>query len=338
MGRVARKMVEEFFPVKPGEHVVVTADSRADWRTVQATVRAIYAIGAVPTLVLRPSSEESYESDPPPPVISAVQAADAWIDFGESELLYGTAWKKAMAAGVRYWAMVSPVDMVRDMVAGINYVVLDKLANELVELSNRASEIRITSEVGTDLRVKVDPEGSIGHVLKGGKKTGIRFEGDGPTQIPPGQCVFGHVPEGVDGTLVFDGFVSPPAEIGVLREPVSLDISGGKITKIEGGREARTFENWLARWNHAGMYRIGHCTYGFNPGVKKCRGNIPYDERVFGCMEFGIGVPWEGAPAHTDGGLLRPSVWADDVQLEKDGKYVHRNLVELCRQLKVAGY
>jgi leucyl aminopeptidase (aminopeptidase T) len=317
---------------------VVTADSRADWRTVQETVRAIYAIGAIPTLVLRPSSEAGYESDPPPPVTSAVQAANAWIDFGESELLYGTAWTKAMAAGVRCWAMVSPVDMVLDMVAGINYAVLDKLADKVVELSNSASEIHVTSDVGTDLRVKVDPGGSIGHVLRGGKKSGIRFEGNGSTQTPPGQCIFGHVPDGVEGMLVFDGFVWPPAEIGVLRETVSLEITGGKITKIEGGREAKTFDRWLASWNHPGMYQIGHCTYGFNPGVKKCRGNVAYDERVFGCMEFGIGVPWEGAPSHTDGGLLRPSVWADDVQLEDEGRYVHPQLVELCRQLGVAGY
>jgi 2,5-dihydroxypyridine 5,6-dioxygenase len=287
MGRVARKMVEEFFPVKPGEHVVVTADSRADWRTVQETVRAIYAVGAVPTLVLRPSSEESYESDPPAPVTSAVTAADAWIDIGESELLYGTAWKKAMAAGVRYWAMISPVDMVLDMVAGINYAVLDKL----VELSNAASEIRITSDAGSDLRIKVDPAGSIGHVLRGGKKSGIRFEGNGSTQIPPGQCVFGHVPDGVDGVLVFDSFVAPPAEIGILREPVTLEISRGKVTRIEGGQEAKAFDRWLASWSHPGMYQIGHCPYGFNPGIKKCRGNIAYDERVFGGVEFGIGVP-----------------------------------------------
>ena len=300
LGRVAKKMVEEFFPIEPGEQVAVTSDSRADWRTVQETVKAIYAVGAVPTLVIRPSSEESYESDPPPPVTSAVAAADAWIDFGESELLYGTAWKEAMAAGVRYWAMVSPVDMVMDMVAGIDYAVLDKLADKLVELSNAASEIRITSDAGSDLRIKVDPAGSIGHVLRGGKKSGIRFEGNGSTQIPPGQAVFGHVPDGVEGMLVFDSFVAPPEEIGILREPVILEVSQGKITKIEGGREAMAFERWLASWNHPGMYQIGHCTYGFNPGIKKCRGNIAYDERVFGGVEFGIGVPWEGAPAHTD--------------------------------------
>jgi len=78
--RVAKKMVEEFFPVYPGENVVVTADTQSDWRTVQAVVRAIYALGATPTLIIIPTTKE-ITSDPPPPVIKAVQSCDAWIEF-----------------------------------------------------------------------------------------------------------------------------------------------------------------------------------------------------------------------------------------------------------------
>jgi hypothetical protein len=55
-------------------------------------------------------------------------------------------------------------------------------------------------------------------------------------------------------------------------------------------------------------------------------------------MEFGIGAAWADAPAHTDGIVLQPSIWADDVQLEEDGKYVHPELADLARQLGVSGY
>lgn len=337
LGRVGRKIVEEFFPIKPGENVVVTADTVSDWRAVWETVKAIYAIGAVPTLIVHPTTEEA-TSDPPPPVTAALQAADAWIEFNDSYLLYSNAWKKAMEAGVRFFTLGGDVDSLVRMVGRVNYAVLDSLANKLIELSNKATEMHITSALGTDIRIKVDPQKSEGHVMKGGEGGAVKFKGGGSTQVPPGQATFGHVADSVSGTLVFDGAIFPPVELSVLREPVRLEVSKGKITKIIGGREARTFERWLASFNHPSMYEIAHCTYGFNPGVSRCKGEIGHDERVFGCMEFGIGAAWLDAPAHTDGIVLGPSVWADDTQLEEEGRYVHPELVEFCQQLGVSGY
>lgn len=337
MGGVGRKIVEEFFPIEPGENVVVTADTISDWRVVEDTVKAIYAVGATPTLVVHPTTEVA-TADPPAPVTAALQAADAWIEFNDSYLLYSNAWKKAMEAGVRCFTLGGDVDSLVRMVGRVSYAVLDSLAQKLIELSNRAAEMHITSSSGTDLRARVDPAGSEGHVLQAGEEGVIGVPGTGSTQVPPGQSSFGHVPDSIEGTLVFDGAVYPPTEIGVLREPVTLEISKGKITRISGGREARIFEKWLETWNHPGMFEVAHCTYGFNPGVKRCKGEIGHDERVFGCMEFGIGAAWADAPAHTDGIVLEPSVWADEVQLEEEGRYVHPDLAELARELGVAGY
>ena len=39
-----------------------------------------------------------------------------------------------------------------------------------------------------------------------------------------------------------------------------------------------------------------------------------------------------------DGVVLNPSIWADDVQLEDEGQYVHPDLVRLCRAMRVPGY
>jgi len=241
-----------------------------------------------------------------------------------------------MEAGVRFWTMISVADMAMSMVEGIDYATLDMFANKLVELSNQASNIMIKSKYGTDLSIKVDPSGSMGHDMRG---TGtITFMGDGVTRVPPGQCSFGHVKGGIEGILVFDSFIAPPSDVSVLREPVKLTVEKGMIVKIEGGREAERFEEWLTQWEHPAMYEIAHCTYGFNPGVKKVKGNIGYDERVFGSMEFGVGPKWSGAPSHTDGGLLQPSVYLDNTPLEINGKYVHPELVELAEKLGADGY
>ena len=339
LGRMARKLVEEFFPIKPGENVVITADTQADWRVVQETAKAVYAVGATPTVVLHPTTDFP-TSDPPAPVTGALQTTDAWIEFESSYLMYSGAWEKAMQAGVRYLAIAGDVDGLVRMVGRVNHDAVVNLGVRLVELSDQASKMQVTSAEGTNLTFRVDPKKShrrdVSEEVDAGHMEGTKRRGS--TQVAPGQATVGHVPGSVEGTLVFDGALAPPFEVGVLTAPVKLEISSSKITSITGGPQARTFERWLATFDSPAMFEIAHCTYGFNPGVTKCKGDIAHDERVFGCMEFGIGAAWAGAPAHTDGTVLYPSVWADDVLLEEDGRYVHPDLIERCRKLDVAGY
>ena len=93
------------------------------------------------------------------------------------------------------------------------------------------------------------------------------------------------------------------------------------------------------------MFRLAHYSLGFNPGVTKATGRIVEDERVFGCMEFGIGSQgkmirgsyWTAA-SHTDGVVAKPTIMIDGTVIEADGKYVDPELVEICRQMGVAGY
>jgi leucyl aminopeptidase (aminopeptidase T) len=55
-------------------------------------------------------------------------------------------------------------------------------------------------------------------------------------------------------------------------------------------------------------------------------------------MQFGVGATEYGSPAHTDGVVLNPSVWLDDVQIEDAGRYVHPDLAALCRAMGAVGY
>jgi leucyl aminopeptidase (aminopeptidase T) len=106
--------------------------------------------------------------------------------------------------------------------------------------------------------------------------------------------------------------------MGLLREPVSLTLESGRVTRVEGGGEAKRFEKWLAAFNDPNMYRLAHYSLGFNPGVTKASGRIVEDERVFGCIEMGIGSQgaqimgktWKAA-AHTDGIVLNPTIILD---------------------------
>ena len=102
--------------------------------------------------------------------------------------------------------------------------------------------------------------------------------------------------------------------------------------------EATIFSHWLESFGHPKAYLMDHACYGFNPGVTRPSGRILEDERVFGCMQFGLGATEYGSPAHTDGVVLNPSVWLDGLQIEEEGRYLHPELVALCVDMGASGY
>ena len=114
---------------------------------------------------------------------------------------------------------------------------------------------------------------------------------------------------------------------------------------MTGGTEAEIYKNWLYSFDDPNMLRLAHYSQGFNPGVRKVTGRIVEDERVFGCMEFGIGsqgikiggAHWS-ASSHSDGIVLRPTIILDGKKLEENGVYVDSEACKICKELGIAGY
>jgi leucyl aminopeptidase (aminopeptidase T) len=153
-----------------------------------------------------------------------------------------------------------------------------------------------------------------------------------------GQIGWAPVFESINGIIVFDGSVNPP--IGLLKSPIKLYVKKGKIEKIEGGTEAQVFENWLKSFNNPLMLRIAHVCYGLNPGAK-LSGNVIEDERVWGCIQWGIGYAGDEltcgepipAPSHSDGICLNASVWLDGRQIFDKGMVVDEKLAKCAKKL-----
>jgi leucyl aminopeptidase (aminopeptidase T) len=328
--QAAHKLVSEVRPIQPGQQVLISADTASDLRVVRATAGAVQAVGAVPTVVWYPTLMEPM-LPPPKPVAQAAASAEVWIDFAVAYQLYSPAYHAAIHNGCIYLCLTGmDVDMMVRTIGKVNYPPMDEMAHRLYQRSQAASTIRVTSPAGTDLRMQVD-------------KAGDAFwepppqEGGFP-QMLGGQSGFMAYRESYQGSLVFDGALWPPSDLGVLHEPVRLTLQDGYIQRIEGGQEAVRFERWLKRFDHKDALLMDHACYGFNPGVTRPSGRILEDERIFGCMQFGVGATEYGSPVHTDGVVLNPSVWLDDLQIEETGRYIDPELIELCRRMGAPGY
>jgi leucyl aminopeptidase (aminopeptidase T) len=208
----------------------------------------------------------------------------------------------------------------------------EKLQNKVVELTKKASKMRITTPGGTEI--------SFENVRERPVTNELRADVPGPHFLV-GQIGWAPREESINGIIVFDGSFSGggEADLGILSHPIELCIKGGKIVDIKGEEEAKKMSVWLKRLGDPNMYNLAHICYGFNPGAV-LTGLCTEDERVWGSTEWGLGYQgpmFEGnlgdAVSHADGICLNSTVWLDEKLLLEEGKVVHPELVEIAKAM-----
>ena len=348
IGKLASKLVREIFKLKPGEEFVITADTRTDPRLVDATAAAAFAVDAKPVVIWYafPLAWGS-SADPNLPVnvlSGALKEADAWVEFGI--LLFATPYRVAMRENkkLRYLCLAgSDVDLLVRNIGRVDHSALNKLMDRTSEMLKNSKHIRFTTEAGTDIEFDMpktkdgqhDPNYSVGTELAGGiaDKPG--------SHMMCGQLAFSPKMDTINGKLVLDGsLVYGNLAGGIIREPIILTIKAGEIVKVEGGREAKEFEETMKSYNHPQMLRLAHTAIGLNPGAK-LTGNMLEDERFWGSTEWGIGnidpmlISPDGvdAPGHCDAICLDTSVYLDGKLLMEHDKFLVPELAELAKKL-----
>ncbi len=335
--KAAMKLVRDFMLVKEGEDVIITADTSSDRRVAEAIANAAFTVGANPVVLYYPTTGKAFE-EPCLPIAEAVAAADVWIEMAYYCVMHTPCFQKAMENGARYTCLTGlDVTMITNCIGKVNYDVLIEFGEYLTKKMEASNEVIVKCANGSNL-VAYNRGRRVKH-------SGQRATKKGYPVMMGGQVSWCPIEESINGRLVFDAALFPPAEIGIIRENVILDIKKGRITDITGGAEAAIFKNWLESFNDPNMYRLAHYSIGFNPGVTKPTGRIVEDERIFGCIEMGFGSQgaslmgafWDAA-SHTDGVCSKPTILLDGELLEIDGRYVDETSIEFCKKLGVAGY
>ena len=337
LAKGAMTLAKDVMLIKQGENVVITGDTSTDRRVMDAAAAAVYAIGGIPTVITYATAHDA-GIEPPAPIAAAVTKADVWIEFTYAYVMHCPAFRASMDAGTRYICLTGmDVEMMVKTIARVDYDTMIEFGEYMKSVLEKTDEVVVKCSNGTDLKAY-------------NKGRGIRHSGQRATKkgypvMLGGQISWCPVEETINGTLVFDGAIWPPMEICKLAATVKLTLEKGSVTKVEGGAEAKIFENWLKSFNAPNSLRLAHYSLGFNPGVTRTTGRIVEDERVFGCMEFGIGSQGKAimgafwtAPSHTDGTVNRPTMIFDGRTFEENGVYLDAAAREFCKKLGVAGY
>ena len=336
LAKAAHILVRDVIKVKLGENILIYADTEGDWRTVEETSKAVHNAGGKVALMRYPAPRgvgEAADLDIPKPLGAAMANCDIMIEFANKYLLYSTPWKRAMETRrVRYLCLSGmTAEMMVRCIGRVDIPSLIRFQEKIAELTRKTRRMRITTPAGMDVEFENDPRRPV-------FSEGIVTEKPGEYMLI-GQVDWAPIEETINGVIVFDGSVWPPDELGFIANPIFLEVRGGRVAEVKGGREAKAFEKWLASFQDSAMYNVVHVSYGCNPGAK-LSGYIVEDERVWGCVEWGLGYQAESfigkagpAKSHTDGICLNASIWMDGKRISDEGSFIHPELSTYARKL-----
>ena len=313
----AKTLIDVCTKVKPKETVLVVTDMfKIDIAKVIAGVAMDRGAEAIVT-VIQPRERNGQE--PPQPVAEAMKKADVVFTPVTYSITHTQAVKNAAAENTRLIVMT---DFTEEMMMGggldANFEELKPVCQQVAQKFAKGKKIKLTSPAGTDLELDItDRRGNALYCL---------VEPGEFSTVPTVEANVSPIEGAANGKIVADASI-PYLGIGVLTEPVRVDVKNGLITNIEGGRQADMLKADLASHGDQSVYNIAELGVGLNPKCRMC-GFMLEDEGVISTCHIGIGtnITLGGhtkAPVHYDLLMWEPKVEVDgEVVIDGPNAYV----------------
>ena len=236
----SKKLIEEIFAVQPGETVTITTDYDSNMTVTRAVADAVENAGAHPMIIQCPTPRsvgKAADPDLPVEVLSAaLSATDVWIEFNHQWLLYSTPYERAAANNrkLRYMCLVDfNEDLLIRTVGHVDTPQLQVFMRRVAELTRNAKTMHVTTPAGTDVRFEIDPVHYVACDCGDASFPAVHML-TGQINVVPR---FGSI----QGTIVFDGCVTPPFG-RIPDEPIRLTVKDGIITAVNGSPVKTTDE------------------------------------------------------------------------------------------------
>lgn len=315
MFKGARTICDVCVNLKPGEQIVILTDMyKANIGKVLAS--AAQERGAEVSMIIMTPRERAGQ-EPPKPAAEAMKHADVVLLPVSYSVTHTYAVKEAVANGARLIALTEFTD---DMMisGGLNadFRELKPICQNVANAFTAGKKAVLTSPAGTNLTMDIgDRQGNALYCI---------VEPGEFSPVPNVEANFSPIEGSANGRIVVDASI-PYLGIGVLEEPIYVEVEKGYITKIEGGRQADILRKDLESHNDRNSFNIAELGVGLNPECKMI-GIMLEDEGVLGTAHIGIGtsITLGGkvkAPCHYDLILWNPKIEVDG-KVIIDGKKV----------------
>jgi aminopeptidase len=296
--QAAETVIHECLAVKKNERVAVITDlpcreiGQVLWQALRDHNEAV---------LLEMNPREIHGMEPPKLVAELLLKSDVFVIPTSRSLTHTRARINACKAGARGATMpgITADIMIRTLNA--DYRRIKRLTDRVTRLLNAAREVRITTELGTDLHLEVNGR-------KADPDTGIVTRPGAFSNLPAGESYVAPIENRSRGRIVVDGSFAP---VGRLRQPVKIDLRNGMITRITGNKTlADIFRKYGSHERTLGELGMGT---NYQAVIT---GNVLEDEKVLGTIHvaFGNNLGFGGknkADIHLDGIVKQPNVWFD---------------------------
>jgi 2,5-dihydroxypyridine 5,6-dioxygenase len=260
---------------------------------------------------------------------------------------YPTAiWKTSKQKGCRLFALGAlNEDSFKQCIGEVNNSKMYDFGLILYKIIKKSKSIQILTKAGTNVSFRMATSGFISKLLETFKivqflsrlkiklkrsmvmmPTG-KLSKKSSTTFMGGQLTFRGIPETMVGTIVIDGFLWPPENVGLIEEPIVLKVNKGYVTSIEGNHQQAII---LREWLENKSKRVEHLCIGFNPGCRLGK-DIMEAERAFGQINVGIGT----YPFHTDGIIKNPTLIVDNSVILQNHSFLQKDLLILQNDLSL---
>jgi len=311
-GEWAEAIMQIITEVKPGENLLIMADTWTDMEIAEAVLIAGINAKTNAQLLVIPRRTRADASEVNASTAGAIMGADVIVGLcgSMSNIKMRLATEKARAKGTRVaQASVRGVeDWAIEGLIGLDYRRMIEVAEKIGELYKKTEVVRLTSAVGTDVSFQV---GDRPIVLGDGRAVEPGQVGYFPGATPG----IAPIEETVNGTIVVDGATS----LGLVSAPVTLRVEKGVVTSIEGGEDANAYRSLLESVDDPKAFNVVHFNVGVNPRAQM-QDRMHQNEQVVGAVTFGFGhqdPSFQGsagaAKIHSDVVLRSPTIYLDDV-------------------------
>jgi len=271
---VCRDIIETVGKVTSDEEMVIVTNPLM-LHIARPLAAASRAVGATTSIIVKPESE-AHNVEQPAAVAGALKKADIVIDIGSYDIAHTDARREASDAGTRFVLMRGTSEEVMINQMDTDYEDLLEVTRAVAKVQTAAESARVTNDRGTDLTVDLTDRS--GFPIDDGFDEGL-------VVLPAGKSAITPVEGSAEGTIVVDHSID---NIGLLDEPVELDINNGSVTDISGGQQAMELQELIEPKGDCARNIAEAPSIGTNPDVK-ITGNQATDKKKRGTMHIAIG-------------------------------------------------
>jgi len=330
--------------VNESERVALVSTTAYDPQMLDAYLAGIEKLGVDAIRLILPRHSKDMKLIQPlrPYAVQVLKGADMVIQPASFDntpvpdiFMYDEIFSEILHSGTRWLDVVIQEEAMRRLFP--HQAMIDRTYAG-VELMEKAENIRVTSDAGTDLRL--NKAGRKAH-----KQTGMVDEPGMWDNYGFGLVACAPLEDSAEGTLVLDaGDSAGQVPFGdrhrINPEPISLTFRNGKIVDIKGGYTAKMLRLYLEQHGNDGAYRIAHAGWGtqdravWGGGYQFTHADwesyygcvmIHYGVNIFDtpCRFSGLGGATHPPGIHWGGSMLNCSFYLDDELIVDKGTIVH---------------